>query len=222
MEFEKHVAQHSTETDRILAEDKPDLHSLPKPNIQVIKTKIHGCYELRPTVIDDQRGFFAKIFHRPLWEELGLCTEFEEEYVTRSLPGTLRGLHFQVPPMHHHKVVLCLRGRAWDVAVDLRRDSPTFGEHISVNLSCTMANALYIPAGLAHGFCVTGAEALLYYKLSSVYSPAHDSGIRWDSAEIPWPISDPVLSERDKKLGSFEDFESPFKFTSGDEFGSAE
>jgi dTDP-4-dehydrorhamnose 3,5-epimerase len=205
-----------------LTKPTPDSRSLPRPNIQVLETKIHGCYELRPTVINDQRGFFAKIFHRPLWEELGLCTHFEEEYVTRSLPGTLRGLHFQVPPMHHHKVVLCLRGRAWDVAVDLRRDSPTFGEHISVNLSCTMANALYLPAGLAHGFCVTGAEALLYYKLSSVYSPAHDGGIRWDSAGIPWPISDPVLSERDMKLGSLDDFNTPFALDSGAPRGSAE
>jgi len=188
----------------------PDPHELPRPKIQVIETKIPGCFELRPTVIDDSRGFFAKIFHRPLWEELGLCTHFEEEYVTRSLPGTLRGLHFQLPPMQHHKVVLCLRGRAWDVAVDLRKDSPAYGQYISVNLSCTMANALYIPAGVAHGFCVTGAEALLYYKLSSVYSPAHDAGIRWDSANIPWPISDAVLSDRDKGLPSLADFDSPF------------
>jgi dTDP-4-dehydrorhamnose 3,5-epimerase len=191
-------------------EMKPEIDALPRPQIEVIETKIQGCYELRPKVLDDQRGFFAKIFHRPLWESLGLCTEFEEEYVTRSLPGTLRGMHFQVPPMHHHKVVLCLRGRAWDVAVDLRKDSPTYRQHISVNLSCTMANALYLPAGLAHGFCVTGAEALLYYKLSSVYSPAHDAGIRWDSAAIPWPISDPVLSDRDKKLPLLDEFESPF------------
>jgi dTDP-4-dehydrorhamnose 3,5-epimerase len=194
----------------------PDLRDLPRPNILVIKTKIHGCYELRPTVIDDQRGCFAKIFHRPLWEDLGLCTKFEEEYITCSLPGTLRGLHFQLPPMHHHKVVLCLRGEAFDVAVDLRKDSPSYGQHISVNLTCGMANALYLPAGLAHGFCVTGAESLLYYKLSSVYSPAHDTGIRWDSANIPWPISNPVLSERDKKLTPLSEFDSPFNLAFGE------
>ena len=186
------------------------LRDCPRPDIQVIETKIHGCYELRPTVMQDQRGFFAKIYHKPLWDELKLCTHFEEEYVTRSRPGTLRGLHFQTPPMQHCKVVLCLRGRAWDVAVDLRIDSPTYGQYISVNLSCTMANALYLPAGLAHGFCVTGAEALLFYKLSSVYTPACDDGIRWDSAGIPWPISDPVLSERDKNLRLLAEFKSPF------------
>jgi dTDP-4-dehydrorhamnose 3,5-epimerase len=190
----------------------PQTANLPRPKIEVIPTRIAGCYELRPTVIEDQRGFFAKIFHRPLWQELGLCTEFEEEYVTRSLPGTLRGLHFQVPPMDHSKVVLCLRGRAWDVAVDLRKGSPSYGEHIAVELNCTLANAVYLPPGLAHGFCVTGAEALLYYKLSSVYSPAHDAGIRWDSLGIPWPISDPVLSERDRELPPFGEFDSPFVF----------
>ena len=194
----------------MLVEEEAGLFSLPRPKVDVIETKILGCYELRPAVKEDERGFFAKIFHRPLWEELGLCTEFQEEYVTRSLPGTLRGLHFQTPPMQHEKVVLCLRGRAWDVALDLRRGSPTYGEYASVNLSCTLANAMYLPAGVAHGFCVTGAEALLYYKLTSVHSPGHDKGVRWDSAGIPWPISDPILSARDRELPRLEDFDSPF------------
>jgi len=184
--------------------------SLPRPRIQIIETKILGCYELRPAIIGDERGSFAKIFHRPLWEELGLCTKFEEEYVTRSLPGTLRGLHFQIPPMQHVKVVLCLSGRAWDVALDLRKDSPTRGQYASVDLDCTMANAMYLPAGVAHGFCVSQAEALLYYKLSTVYSPVHDEGVRWDSAGIPWPISDPILSQRDRELPRLDEFDSPF------------
>ncbi len=187
-----------------------DRGSFPRPKIDLIATRISGCFELRPTVVDDRRGFFAKIFHRPLWEEFGLCTDFAEEYVTRSVPGTLRGLHFQTPPMDHHKVVTCLRGRAWDVAVDLRTDSPTYGEHVSVHLSDSLANALYLPAGVAHGFCVTGAEALLYYKVSTVYSPEHDAGIHWDSAGIRWPISDPILSDRDKQLPPLAGFKSPF------------
>ena len=187
-----------------------DRGRFPPPKIDLIAPRIAGCFELRPTVVDDRRGFFAKIFHRPLWEEFGLCTHFEEEYVTRSMPGTLRGLHFQTPPMEHHKVVTCLRGRAWDVAVDLRADSPTYGEHVSVDLSDARANALYLPAGVAHGFCVTGAEALLYYKVSTVYAPEHDAGIRWDSAGIPWPISDPILSDRDQKLQPLAGFRSPF------------
>jgi dTDP-4-dehydrorhamnose 3,5-epimerase len=183
---------------------------LPRPKIEMIATKIQGCFELRPTVIRDGRGYFAKIFHRSLWEELGLCVDFKEEYVSWSSAGALRGLHFQLPPMQHHKVVICVRGEVLDAAVDLRRDSPTYGAHVAVELSGTLSNALYLPAGLAHGFCVTGSEALLYYKVSSVYSPAHDSGIRWDSAGIAWPDIEPILSERDKKLGLFSSFESPF------------
>jgi dTDP-4-dehydrorhamnose 3,5-epimerase len=183
---------------------------LPRPKIEVIPTKIQGCFELRPKLLSDGRGYFGKIFHRPLWQELGLCVDFEEEYVSWSAAGALRGLHFQLPPMHHHKVVTCLRGDVLDVAVDLRRDSPTYGEHVAVALHGTLSNALYLPSGLAHGFYVTGSEALLYYKVSSVYSPAHDSGIRWDSAGIGWPTTEPILSERDQKLGLFSDFESPF------------
>jgi len=186
-------------------------HETPRPKIQVIETKISGCFELRPTVVSDSRGYFAKIFHRALWEELGLCTEYQEEYLTHSTRGTLRGLHFQTPPMQHAKVVLCVRGSAFDVAVDLRSDSPTYGEHASVNLTGELANAFYLPAGLAHGFCVTSEEALLYYKVSSLYSPAHDGGIFWDSANIAWPITSPNLSDRDKQLPLLSHFESPFR-----------
>lgn len=186
------------------------MSGLPRPKVDFIKTAIEGCFEIRPTVVGDKRGFFAKIFHRPLWEELGLCAEFQEEYLTYSVHGTIRGLHFQVPPMQHHKVVLCAKGSVFDVVVDLRKGSPTYGKHAVVSLSGDMANAVYIPAGLAHGFCVTSDEALLYYKQSSVYSPEHDAGIRWDSANISWPISELILSDRDKGFLSLAEFESPF------------
>jgi dTDP-4-dehydrorhamnose 3,5-epimerase len=186
--------------------------TLPRPRIGVVSTVIPGCFELRPTVARDSRGFFAKVFHKPLWQDLGLQTEFAEEYVTYSLPWTLRGLHFQTHPMAHDKVVLCLRGNAFDVAVDLRKGSPAYGQHVAVNLSSTQSNALYIPAGVAHGFCVTGSEALLYYKLTTVYSPANDAGIRWDSAGIIWPLTDPILSDRDRSLPALEDFDNPFTF----------
>ena len=185
--------------------------SLPRPKIQVIQTKVLGCYELRPSVVNDGRGFFAKIFHRPLWNELGLCTEFHEEYITHSHPGALRGIHFQVPPYQQDKVVLCLRGKAWDVGLDLRIDSPTYLEHAVVNLDSTTVNAMYLPAGVAHGFCATDEAALMYYKASSVYSPLHDQGIRWDSAHISWPVNDPIISERDRGLPRLDEFSTPFK-----------
>ena len=185
---------------------------LVRPRIALVRTSIPGCFELRPTVTRDSRGFFAKVFHRPLWKDMGLHVEFAEEYATYSLPWSLRGLHFQLPPMDHAKVVFCLRGNAFDVAVDLRKGSPAYGEHISVNLSSMQSNALYLPAGVAHGFCVTGDEALLYYKLTTVYSPKHDAGIRWDSADIPWPMTDPILSQRDRNLPTLAQFDSPFVY----------
>jgi dTDP-4-dehydrorhamnose 3,5-epimerase len=184
---------------------------LPRPKLEFVATSLEGCFEIRPTVIEDERGFFAKIFHKPLWEEHGLCTEFQEEYLTYSVRGTIRGLHFQVPPMQHAKVVLCAKGEVFDVAVDLRKGSPTYGEHAVIHLSGAASNAVYLAPGFAHGFCVTSDEALLYYKQSSVYSPTHDAGIRWDSANIPWPISDPILSQRDRLLQPLSSFESPFK-----------
>jgi dTDP-4-dehydrorhamnose 3,5-epimerase len=182
----------------------------PEPSITVRSTRLDGCFELLPSALVDARGSFTKIFHRPLWERLGLCTRFEEEYVTWSSAGTIRGLHFQVPPMQYHKVVICLRGAVLDVAVDLRRKSPTYKQHICIELSGELANGVYLPPGLAHGFCVTGQEALLYYKVSKIYSPEHDTGIRWDSAEIDWPIDAPLLAERDKRWLSLDEFDSPF------------
>jgi dTDP-4-dehydrorhamnose 3,5-epimerase len=183
---------------------------LPHPKIDVVATSLAGCFEIRPSIFSDKRGFFAKVFHKPLWQKHGLCTEFQEEYLTYSVRGTLRGLHFQVPPMQHAKVVLCARGEAFDVALDLRKGSPTYGEHTVIHLSGAVSNAVYLPAGFAHGFCVTSDEALLYYKQSSVYSPAHDAGIRWNSANISWPVPDPILSDRDKVFPSLSEFESPF------------
>jgi dTDP-4-dehydrorhamnose 3,5-epimerase len=196
-----------------LSKANQENHSMfesPRPKIEFVATRLEGCFEIRPAVVEDKRGFFAKVFHKPLWEDHGLCTEFQEEYLTYSVRGTLRGLHFQLPPMQHAKVVLCAKGDVFDVAVDLRKGSATYGEHAVFHLSGGLSNAVYLPPGFAHGFCVNSDDALLYYKQSSVYSPSHDAGIRWDSAGIAWPISDPILSERDKVFQSLSAFESPF------------
>ena len=190
----------------------PPEDNCPRPAIRIAETRIPGCFLLSPTVANDARGSFTKLFHRPLWRAFGMATEFAEEYVTHSHRHVLRGLHFQLPPMEHAKVVACLEGEVLDVALDLRRGSPTFGEHLTVRLSGAAGEAIYLPAGVAHGFLVTGSHALLYYKVTSVYSPAHDSGIRWNSAGIPWPVSDPVISERDQHLPAVKDFTSPFCF----------
>ncbi|MBN2125039.1 MAG: dTDP-4-dehydrorhamnose 3,5-epimerase family protein [Deltaproteobacteria bacterium] len=174
------------------------------------QTTLPGCYELFSDVHPDPRGVFVKTFHRPFFARWGLQTDFREEYYTVSHRGVLRGLHFQVPPHGHAKVVYCAAGRVLDALVDLRIGSPTYGRHALHELSRERGNMLYIPEGMAHGFLACSEEALVVYNVTSVHSPDHDSGIRWNSAGIPWPEDRPRLSKRDKGLTPLEDFASPF------------
>jgi len=184
----------------------------PKPRLTVFPTNLPGCVELQAQLLGDARGHFLKTFHLPLWKELGLVTRFDEEYYSRSVQNVIRGFHFQMPPLQHTKVVCCVHGEVLDVVVDLRKGSPTFGEYHSTLLSQAKGNLLYIPEGLAHAFCTIGPEAILYYKVSTVYSPEHDAGIRWDSAGIDWPITNPIVSARDQDFPKLSEFESPFVF----------
>jgi dTDP-4-dehydrorhamnose 3,5-epimerase len=173
-------------------------------------SKIKGCFEIQPRVIGDIRGKFVKVFHAAEFSKHGLETSYVEDFFSVSNKGVIRGLHFQLPPYDHVKIVYCQQGEAMDVVVDLRLGSPTYGEFEIFKLSGEKANGIYIPAGLAHGFCATSESALMIYKVSSVYSPEYDSGVRWDSMDIPWPIVNPTLSSRDLKFPEFTDFISPF------------
>ncbi|MDD5296583.1 MAG: dTDP-4-dehydrorhamnose 3,5-epimerase [Rhodocyclaceae bacterium] len=175
-------------------------------------SEIAGCFEIQPRILSDSRGRFVKVFHRDAFREFGLETDFDEEYYSVSRRGVVRGLHFQVPPKDHNKVVYCVQGEVFDVVLDLRIGSPTYGMVRSFELSADRANYIYIPSGLAHGFCVTSDVAVLVYKVSSVYSPEHDLGIRWDSVGVDWPVSVPMLSERDSGFMPFVNFESPFVY----------
>lgn len=174
--------------------------------------EIPGCFEIQPKVIGDHRGHFVKTFHAPSFLDLGLETHFVEEFYSVSKRGVLRGMHFQIPPEDHVKLVYCAGGSVLDVVVDLRRGSPTFGRHTGVTLSAEKGNMLYIPKGLAHGFVCLTESALMMYKVSSVHSPAHDAGIRFDSAGIQWPGADWILSARDQGLPALDEFESPFSY----------
>ena len=176
-------------------------------------SKLVGCYELQPTVFEDARGCFVKVFHEQAFAAQGLETGFAEEYYSVSLKNVLRGMHFQLPPMDHVKMVYCVEGEVLDAVVDLRVGSPTYGCFELFELSSAKANSLYIPKGLAHGFCVRSALAIMVYKVSTVYSPAHDAGVLWDSMEIPWPISEPVISARDATFPRLNEFLSPFSYT---------
>jgi dTDP-4-dehydrorhamnose 3,5-epimerase len=176
------------------------------------ETGLPGCLELQPRVFEDARGRFVKVFNRELFAAHGLETSFAEEYYSSSLPGVLRGLHFQTPPHHHAKLVYCVAGRVMDVAVDLRVGSPTYGRHAVVELSMERGNAIYLPSGFAHGFYVPEGEATLVYNVTTGYAPESDAGIRWDSAGIAWPAAAPVVSDRDAGFPALAEFVSPFRY----------
>jgi len=176
------------------------------------ETKIAGCIEIQPKPFQDDRGRFVKIFHTLEFEKLQLSTRFIEEFYSFSKPGVLRGLHFQIPPHDHEKLVYCVQGEVFDVVLDLRLGSPTFGQAQHFILNTEQANMLYIPSGLAHGFCTMREPATLVYKVSSVHAPAHDQGILWSSIPIEWPIRTPIVSDRDSKFPTLAKFSSPFTY----------
>lgn len=180
--------------------------------IRKIETRIPGCVELQPSVLSDARGAFVKIFNRDEFASLGLAGEWAEQYYSHSKCGVLRGLHFQLPPYQHAKLVFCTAGEVLDVAVDLRKGSPGFGRHVRHVLSAERGNMLYLPTGVAHGFYAVSATTTLVYNVSSVYAPAYDTGIRWDSVGIDWPTASPELSDRDRAFVPFALFDSPFEY----------
>jgi dTDP-4-dehydrorhamnose 3,5-epimerase len=178
--------------------------------MEIKETALVGCFELQPLVRKDARGRFVKTFQQPIFREMDLVTDFAEEYYSVSAQNVIRGLHFQVPPADGEKVVYCVDGSIFDVVLDLRRNSQTYGKYFSCRLDCEIGNMLYIPRGMAHGFCVLSKQAVMMYKVASVYAPLQDKGVRWDSVGISWPAENPILSERDQKFPSFQDFVSPF------------
>lgn len=175
-------------------------------------TGIPGCYEISCKVFSDNRGRFVKTFNDAAYKSLGLRTDWCEEYYSVSREKVIRGMHFQTPPMDHAKLVYCLSGEVLDVVVDLRVGSPTYGEVRSLELSSTIGNALYIPAGLAHGFLSLTAESVMQYKVTSAHSPGHDAGILWSSIPFEWPVEIPILSARDVSHSALSDYQSPFLF----------
>ncbi len=164
-----------------------------------LETKLDGVVLIEPEVHGDARGFMVETFRRDTWAELGVDVEFVQHNHSRSSKGTLRGLHFQTEP-GQAKLVRCPRGRIFDVAVDLRTGSATYGEWEGYELDDEAHRQLFVPAGFGHGFAVLSEIADVTYLLSSTYDPATESGIAWDDPEVgvEWPVEDPLLSERDK------------------------
>jgi dTDP-4-dehydrorhamnose 3,5-epimerase len=164
-----------------------------------IDTRIDGLVLVQPKVISDDRGFFFETYRRNEYAALGIDVEFVQDNHSRSVRGTIRALHFQLRP-GQAKLIRCARGSVYDVAVDLRKGSPTYGQHEAFVLSDKNAQQAFIPVGFAHGFCVTSEEADVAYKVSSYYEPDTEQGIAWDDPAIgvQWPVDEPLVSDRDR------------------------
>lgn len=174
--------------------------------MELKKTIIDGCFEIKNNILTDNRGYFVKNYTKDFFIQNNLDDNFLEEYYSYSTNNVLRGMHLQLPPHDHVKIVNCIFGEVLDVVIDLRIDSPSFGKYQDIILSEAKANMVYIPKGCAHGFCVVSNNAILMYKVSSYHHPSHDSGVRWDSIGIQWPIGNPIVSQRDSALPSFHQF----------------
>ena len=176
--------------------------------MKVSRLEIEGLKLIQLDIWKDNRGFFMERFNFDKFRDAELPTEFVQDNHSRSAPKVLRGLHYQPQPAQG-KLVGVLRGRVWDVVVDIRRDSKTFGRNFGLELSDSNGLLLWIPPGFAHGFCVVGEEpADVLYKVTAPYNPKTEAGIQWNDPEfaVQWPIPDPIVSERDHQLPSFADF----------------
>jgi len=156
---------------------------------------------IKPKVFGDDRGFFMETYKKSDFERAGIKGEFVQDNHSKSRYGVLRGLHYQKEPYTQAKIVRCIKGVIYDVAVDLRKNSPTFGKYIGVILSEYNKYMLYVPRGFAHGFLVLSGEAEVVYKVDNEYAPDYEGGLIWKDPDvnIPWPIEDPILSEKDQK-----------------------
>jgi dTDP-4-dehydrorhamnose 3,5-epimerase len=165
----------------------------------------------------DDRGWFSETFHEKRLREFGITCRFVQDNQSSSKrAGTLRGLHFQVPPAAQAKLVSVVRGRILDVAVDIRRGSATFGKYVSTELSAETGLQVYVPVGFAHGFVTLEDDVVVMYKVSDFYSHAHECGIFWNDPEIafPWPFKEAeiIVSDKDKRLSFLREFASPFAY----------
>ena len=171
---------------------------------------------IEPKRFGDARGWFTETYSVPVFAKHGIDCTFVQDNHSLSVPEfTLRGLHFQTPPKGQDKLVRCIRGRIFDVAVDVRRDSPSYGQWVGAELSAENGHQLFIPIGFAHAFLTLEPDCEVVYKCSGLYAPDHDGGIRWDSAGIDWPMpagTVPELSDKDAKLPALADFVSPFPY----------
>lgn len=180
-------------------------------NFKFTKLEIPEIILIEPIFFKDERGFFSEIYKKPLFLKENI-PEFVQDNLSKSKKNVLRGLHYQKNKFSQGKLITVFEGIIFDVAVDIRIGSPTYGKSISKKLSSDNLQLLYIPEGFAHGFCVLSDYALFSYKVTNVYKPENEKGIRWDDIGINWPISNPILSDRDKKLPKLKDADIDFHY----------
>jgi dTDP-4-dehydrorhamnose 3,5-epimerase len=177
--------------------------------MQVIESAFDVVKHIAIRPFEDDRGVFNKFLMTSDFEEHGLMADFRESYYTTSRKGVVRGMHFQIPPCEHAKLITIISGEILDVVLDLRRKSGTFGQAASFFLSVDKPSSVYIPAGFAHGFAAL-SDCTVLYNVTSEHSLSCDAGVRWNSFGFEWPFDNPLLSDRDQRLDLAEDFQSPF------------
>jgi dTDP-4-dehydrorhamnose 3,5-epimerase len=175
---------------------------------------IAAVIAVRPQRHRDERGYFTEVYRRDAFEAAGIGAAFVQDNLTRSTHGVLRGLHYQLPPGAQGKLVGCVSGRVFDVAVDLRRGGPTFGRWVGRVLDAEDGEMLWIPPGFAHGYLVLSDVAHVFYKVTEVYAPDLNRGLRWDdpTVAIEWPLNEPVLSAADRRQPDLATCDNPFRW----------
>ena len=178
------------------------------------KTSIEGLVIIDPTVFGDNRGYFLESYNEKEFKEVIGKVSFVQDNESKSSKGVLRGLHFQKPPFAQAKLVRCIEGKVLDVVLDIRKNSKTYGQHFTTELSGENKKQVFIPRGFAHGFLVLSESAIFAYKVDNTYAPEHDAGIRWNDpiVNIPWGLSESevLVSKKDAQLPFFTEFDSPF------------
>ncbi len=178
--------------------------------MKIEKTKIEGVYTIESDVFSDERGTFVKYFNKDIFEKNSLVINFEENFYSISNKNVIRGMHFQKSSKAMAKVVYVTQGAILDVVLDIRKNSPTYGQYFSIEISADNHTAVYIPQGCAHGFLSLEDGSCTIYLQEKVYAPEYEDGINPNSFGMNWEISNPIISQKDQNLTIFQDFNSPF------------
>lgn len=178
--------------------------------MKFLEIELPGVYIIEPDIFKDERGIFIKTFHEMAFKERGLECNFKESFYSISKKGVIRGMHFQIPPYDHAKLIYVTSGKIVDIILDIRKELPTYGKYVAIELSSENGRILYVPKGCAHGFLAFEDNSTVIYLQTTIHSAEHDKGIRWDSFGMDWGIENPIISKRDMGFSKFENFDSFF------------